>query len=287
MENQQYKNIINWYPGHMAKAMREMQEKVKTVDCMIYVIDSRAVLSCMNPKFDELIKDKPILYILNKIDLVEKDELRKWFDWFERRKMKYLAVNSTTNRDKKQVIEMVRELNKEKIQRYLAKGAIKSVRAMVVGVPNTGKSTLINSLCGEKKAITGNRPGVTRGTQWVKLAEGVELMDTPGSLPPNFENQEHAKHLAFIGSIKEEILHLDDLAIEIINFFRTRYTELFKQRYKLDGLSEDAVQVLDAIAKNRGFLLGAGNLDYERTFRAIVDDVKKGRIGKIMFDFPN
>ena len=278
--------IIQWYPGHMTKAMRMMQESIAQVNCVIYVLDARAITSCINPKFNEMVGSKPILYIINKQDLVEKEDLQKWQKYFNEKGYDYVIADSISGKQKDIIISKLKLLNKAMIEKYAKKGAIKSIRAMVIGVPNTGKSTLINSLCRQKRAITGNRPGVTRGKQWVSLAEGVELLDTPGTLPPAFENQTIAKHLAFIGSIKDGVVYLDELTIELIKFYRENNKQVFMDRYKLESFSDDNIEVIDGIAKNRGFLLNKNNYDYDRVYNAVIDDFRKQKLGKIMLDFP-
>ena len=167
---------IQWYPGHMTKAMRMMQESVKQVNCVIYVLDCRAVSSCINPKFDEMIKDKPVLYILTKSDLVEQKDVKLWINYLNSKNQKFVVADNISGRQRNQIIEKLKDINSQMIERYAQKGAKKTIRAMVVGVPNTGKSTLINCLCKDKRAAVGNRPGVTRGKQWVSLAEGIELL---------------------------------------------------------------------------------------------------------------
>ena len=277
---------IQWFPGHMTKALRMMEDSIKQVDCVIYVLDARAIDSCMNPKFDKLLQNKPVLYIINKQDLVERQDLQSWQQYFAKNNMDYVIADSISGRQKDMIISKLKELNKKIIEKYANKGAIKSVRAMVVGVPNTGKSTLINSLCKQKRAITGNRPGVTRGKQWVSLAEGVDLLDTPGTLAPAYEDQERAVHLAFIGSIKDDVVALDDLTIELIKYFREKNPQIFMGRYKLQDFSNDNVEVLDNIAKSRGFLLNKNNYDYDRVYKAVLDDFRKQKLGKVMLDFP-
>ena len=277
---------IQWFPGHMTKALRMMEDSVKQVDCIIYVLDARAIESCMNPKFDKIINNKPVLYIVNKQDLVEKQDLQSWQKYFAKNNMDFVIADSISGRQKDIIIDKLKELNKRIIEKYANKGAIKSVRAMVVGVPNTGKSTLINSLCKQKRAITGNRPGVTRGKQWVSLADGVDLLDTPGTLAPAYEDQQRAVHLAFIGSIKDDVVALDDLTIELIKYFRENNPQVFMERYKLDSFSDDNVEVLDMIAKNRGFLLNKNNYDYDRVYKAVLNDFRSQKLGKIMLDFP-
>ena len=209
---------------------------MKLVDCLIYVLDSRCIAASFNPKLNEIAGGKPILYVLNKADLVEKEHLFAWLKYFKENNMQVVICNSATGNTSK-VIDGLKILNKNLIEKYQNKGVNRSIRAMVVGIPNSGKSTLINSLCGAKRTITGDRPGVTRGKQWVVLTKGVELLDTPGTLWPSFENQEYAKHLAFVGSINEDILNILELAEEMIEFNRQNNLQNFMQRYKLDRKS--------------------------------------------------
>lgn len=274
---------IQWFPGHMTKALRMMEENVKLVDCLIYVLDSRCIAASFNPKLNEIAGEKPILYVLNKADLVEKEQLSAWLKYFKANNLQVVICNSATG-NTLNVIEALEILNKNLIEKYQNKGVNRSIRAMVVGIPNSGKSTLINSLCGAKRTITGDRPGVTRGKQWVVLAKGVELLDTPGTLWPSFENQEYAKHLAFVGSINEDILNIVELAEEMIEFNRENNLQAFMQRYKLTELPENNAQALEYIAKKRGFLLKGGVLDTERLAKTIIDDFRKGKLGLIMLE---
>lgn len=274
---------IQWFPGHMTKALRMMEENVKLVDCLIYVLDSRCIEASFNPKLNELAAGKPILYVLNKADLVSKEDLNDWLKYFKTKNMQVLICNSANGNTSK-VIDGLKILNKNLIEKYQNKGVNRSIRAMVVGIPNSGKSTLINSLCGSKRTITGDRPGVTRGKQWVILTKGIELLDTPGTLWPSFENQEHAMHLAFVGSINEDILDVTELAREMISFNRTHNLQNFMQRYKLNELPEENDTALEYIAKKRGFLLKGGVLDTERLAKTIIDDFRKGKLGLIMLE---
>lgn len=261
-----------------------MQEQLAQVDCIIYVLDARAVYSCINPKFDALTGKKPVLYVLNKCDLVEKDDLNKWLAYFAFRGEKCVAADSLNGRQRDFIVNILRELNAAVIEKYRLKGAKKSVRAMVVGVPNTGKSTFINNLCGSRKTVTGNKAGVTRGKQWVSLADGVELLDTPGSLPPAFEDEERALHLAFIGSVKDDVLDIEELAAEMMSYFAKKHTDAFLARYSLDEMPRGIEERFLAVAKARGFMLSGGRVDYARTARAVVDDFRKQKFGKIMLD---
>lgn len=276
---------IQWFPGHMTKALRMMEENVKLVDCLIYLLDSRCIAASFNPKLNEIAGGKPVLYVLNKSDLVERDDLNCWLKYFKDNGMHVVVCNSANGNTTK-VIDALKTLNKDLLTKYQSKGVNRSIRAMVVGIPNSGKSTLINSLCGSKRTITGDRPGVTRGKQWVVLTKGVELLDTPGTLWPSFENQEHAKHLAFVGSINEDILNIVELSAELIDFCRQNCMQAFMQRYKLTELPEQNDKALEYIAKKRGFLLKGGVLDVERLARTIIDDFRKGKLGAIMLEKP-
>ena len=275
---------IQWYPGHMTKAMRMMQDSLKAVDCVIYVLDARAIRSSRNPAFDKMIGSMPTLYIFNKCDMVERSDVAEWEKYYRDRGELCVSANSTSSKFRAEVVSKLLQLNKAVIEKYAAKGVNKTVRALVAGVPNTGKSTLINCLCGSKRAVTGNRPGVTRGKQWVRLAANIELLDTPGTLPPAFDDEVRAVRLAMIGSVKEEILDVAELGLEAVKFFKEREYKPFFERYSLEDTSGEPLEIMDKIAKKRGFLLNKDNFDYERTARAILDDLRKLRLGKVMLD---
>lgn len=277
---------IQWFPGHMTKALRMMQDQLQQVDCIIYVLDSRAPFSCLNPKFDVLTDKKPVLYVLNKCDLVERADLDKWLGYFAKNGKKCIAADSLNGKQRDNIVNILKQLNAAVIEKYRLKGAKKSVRAMVVGVPNTGKSTFINNLCGSRKTVTGNKAGVTRGKQWVSLADGVELLDTPGSLPPAFEDEKRALHLAFIGSVKDDILDTEELAAEMMAYFAHNHTDAFLSRYSIDEMPHDVEERFIAVAKARGFMLSGGRVDYARTARAVIDDFRKQKFGRITLDQP-
>lgn len=275
---------LQWYPGHMTKAMRMMEDSVKLVDSIIYLLDARAVAASFNYNFDKLLSRKTILYIINKADLVDKVELNKWVKKLQGEGKKVIVTNSATGNCSRVVSELL-AINKDVIARFKERGANKSIRAMVIGIPNSGKSTLVNALCGSKRAVTGDRPGVTRGKQWVSLGGGVELFDTPGTLMPAFDNQEIAAHLAFIGSINEDVIDVTELAIELIKFFKSNYTALFADRYKIVDMNCTELELLEQCGKARGFVVKGGAIDIERSAKAVVDDFRKNRIGKVMLEF--
>lgn len=277
--------IIQWYPGHMTKAVREMESNLKKVDAVIYLLDARAVNACINPKLDRLAEGKPVLYLINKKDTVEKQACELWIKKFAGQGKECLATDSASGRDGGAVTAALMRLTSEKREKYRAKGANISVRAMVVGIPNSGKSTLINSLCPKKKTVTGDKPGVTRGQQWISLAKGIDLLDTPGTLWPSFENQTYARHLAYIGSIKDDVLDKNELATELLAELEPKYPDCFRARY--GELRGSGIEMLEQVAAKRGYLLRGGEADYDRAAAAVIDDFRKRRIGKIMLEYPD
>ena len=275
--------IIQWFPGHMAKAKRQMEESLKRVDSLIYVLDARAPFSSINPEFDNLISVKPVLYVLNKSDLVERGDIREWESYFSSHGMKAIIVSSTIGKDAGSVLSALHELNKEKIERNRAKGVRYAVKAMVIGMPNTGKSTLINALCKGKRTVTGDRPGVTKGEQWVRLDNGISLLDTPGTLSHSMKSEEAGLHLAYIGSVRDAVVDTTELSLELIKFFVGKYPQSLTARYQVE-LNEDPLAVLTAIAKKRGLILRGGEPDLDKAAIAVIDDFRKGRLGKIILE---
>ena len=276
---------INWFPGHMTKALRIIEKDLKVVDAIIYVLDSRAPFSCVNPKFATLIGDKPIIYVFNKYDMSDKSKVDKWINYFKKENTKCITLDSTASGSGKKVESAIREILKSKIEKYKQKNINTTLRAMVIGVPNCGKSTLINNLCGKSKTVTGNKPGVTKGKQWVKIASGIELLDMPGTLWPAFDNTKVAKHLAYIGSIKEEVLFIDDLAIAFISDVAKIDKSIIEKRYEIVIEDEDEpIDVLDKICYARKFLLKGAELDYERGCKAIISDFKQGKFGNLTLE---
>ncbi len=275
---------IHWFPGHMTKAIRMMSEEIKVVDSIIYVLDARAPMSCINPAFEEVIGNKPRLYVLNKADMVSQKEVIKWADYFRRQGYKCIYSNSISKSDSNVIVKNLLDLNEDLIERYQLKGVRKTIRAMVIGVPNCGKSTLINSLLKEKKTVTGNKPGVTRGKQWVSIGDYIELLDSPGVLYPDFKDQDKAMRLALIGSIKEDIVDQAELGLEAVKFFMNNYPELLLSRYKMDELDENPLVVMEEIGKKRGVIMRGGEVNYDRISKIIISDFRKGYLGKISLD---
>lgn len=275
--------FIHWYPGHMTKAMRMMKEEMALVESVVYVLDARAPLSSVNPSFDEIIGNRPILFVLNKCDTVLPEDLVPWKKYFERENSRCITANSIAKGGAKRVVSELKELNAPIIERYLQKGVKKTIRAMVIGIPNCGKSTLINSLIGKSRTVTGNRPGVTRGKQWVSIDNYLDLLDTPGTLYPDFADQKKATHLAMIGSIRDEILDTNELAMEILSTLAKDYPEMLKTRYKWAEIPPTE-QLLESVAKKRGYILRGAEIDYDRTSQSVITDFRKQAFGKVILE---
>ena len=285
-EKKSISNKINWFPGHMAKALKQMSQEIEKVDMIIYVLDARAPLSCINPEFKKVANNKPILYVINKSDIADQNKLQKIKNQLSNQSenTECIILNSTLNGANKIIEPIMRKLCEAKINKYLSKGIKINLRAMVIGVPNSGKSTLINNLCGIKKAITGDKAGVTRGKQWVSLKNGFEILDTPGTLWPNLENQKIARNLAFIGSIRNEVVDVNELALDFIEAIRDEYAVNFENRYKVEIKDKSNLEIMDEVAEKSHFVLKGNEIDYDRVCFTIIDDFRKGRLGKITLD---
>ena len=277
---------VQWYPGHMTKAKRMMQEDIKLIDLIIELVDARVPLSSRNPDIDELGKNKARLILLNKSDLADERQNAAWESYFLEKGFFVVKVNSKSGAGVKAVHGAIQEACKEKIERDRRRG-IKNrpVRCMVVGIPNVGKSTFINTFAGKACAKTGNKPGVTKGKQWIRLKKGVELLDTPGILWPKFEDQNVGIRLALIGSIKDEILNIDELSLVLIEYLVHHYAGILTQRYEIVEEGKP-VEMLEAIAKNRNCLLKGGDLDYSKAAALLIEDFRSGKLGKITLEIP-
>ena len=277
---------FQWYPGHMTKAKRQMQEDIKLIDLVIELVDARIPLASRNPDIDELGKNKARLILMNKSDLSDAGRNREWSDFFREKGYYVVCLDARSKAGMKDVTNVVMEACKEKIERDRKRG-IKNrpVRAMVVGIPNVGKSTFINSYAGKACAKTGNKPGVTKGNQWIRLNKTLELLDTPGILWPKFEDQEVGKRLAFIGSIKDEILNLEELSLELLDYIRTNYPGLLNTRY---GIEEEGtpVSLLEAVADKRRCLIRGQEIDYAKAAGIVMEEFRNGKIGRITLEFP-
>lgn len=279
---------FQWYPGHMTKAKRQMQEDIKLIDLIIELVDARIPMSSRNPDIDELGKNKARLILLNKADLADERANKAWTEFFEKKGYTVVRMDARSKAQIKPVNNAILEACKEKIERDRRRG-IKNrpVRAMVVGIPNVGKSTFINSFAGKACAKTGNKPGVTKGKQWIRLNKSVELLDTPGILWPKFEDQSVGLKLALIGSIKDEILNIDEMSLELIRLLQRDPVaeQALCTRYELTK-TEDAVRMLEQIATNRSCIKKGGELDYSKAAALLLDEFRSGIIGRMTLERP-
>lgn len=276
---------VQWYPGHMTKAKRQMQEDLKLIDLIIELVDARVPISSRNPDIDSLGQNKARLILLNKADLADERQNEAWKEYFQNRGVHVVKVDSRSGAGMKQVHAMIQEACRDKIERDKKRGIInRPVRAMVAGIPNVGKSTFINSFAGKACTKTGNKPGVTRGKQWIRLNKNVELLDTPGILWPKFEDQKVGERLACIGSIKDDLLNMEELALILITYLKERYPGALEKRY---GVSEggEALAVMEEIAKVRGCVKKGDELDYAKTAGIIFDDFRSGKTGRITLEW--
>ena len=277
---------VQWYPGHMTKAKRIMLEDIKLIDLVIELIDSRVPLSSRNPDIDEIAKGKSRLVLLNKSDLADPCKNEEWIDYYNKKDMIALLVDSKSRNGFSPINKSIEEACKAKIERNRQRGIInRPVRAMVVGIPNVGKSTFINSMCKKASAKTGNKPGVTKGKQWINLNKNVELLDTPGILWPRFDDEKTGMHLAFIGSINDEIIDETQLAMELMEYLVKLYPGALYKRYEVDESQKTDV-ILNDIAIKRGCLKKGNEPDYSKASNIILDDFRSGRLGRITLEEP-
>lgn len=275
---------IQWYPGHMTKAKRMMEENIKLIDLVIELLDARIPVSSKNPDIDDLAKGKARLVILNKSDLADEKANSEWIEYYKAKGINAIAINSRTRGFQKQVNDAILKSCKEKIERDLRRGIKnKPIRAMIVGIPNVGKSTFINTLSGKAAAKTGNKPGVTKGKQWIRIANNIEFLDTPGILWPKFDDELIGEHIAFIGSVNEEIIDLEELSCRLISTLRQCKPGAIASRYEVDENLND-YDVLKAIAVSRNCLVKGGEADTKRAAKLFCDDYKDGRIGRVTLE---
>lgn len=279
-------NPIQWFPGHMAKARRFVEEKIKLVDIVFELLDARIPYSSENPMFSEMIHNKPKLILLNKSDLADDNETKKWIQYFKSQGQMAIAVSSTQGNPYAEVIKASKTILKDVFDKERSKG-LKSrpIRAMILGIPNVGKSQLINNLAGKTKAKTGDKPGVTKTQVYLKAGADLELLDNPGILWPKFEDQESAMRLALLGSIKEDIVPIDEICIYGMKYLMEKHYDAFVSKYKLKDISEeDMVDVIDQVGRNRGCLLKGNEIDYERVYRLFLYDFRNMAFGKISLE---
>ena len=298
--NGKQNSLIHWFPGHMTKSLREMEGVLSVVDVVLYVLDARAPFSCLNPSFDNIVGGKPVIFVLNKSDLITPNALKQVQNKMLQEGKTVVAINSTASGASKAIMPLVEKLAKDKLEKYKAKGVKVPLRGMVIGVPNSGKSTLINNLCNKGKAVTGNKPGVTRGQQWVRATDYFELLDTPGTLYPKITDQKIGLNLAYIGSIKTEVLD----TLEIAGNLAERLLEIapneLKARYNIviEEIENESIALeqtgdfpktkqelmLERVALARGHIQKGGITDIEKASVALLDDFRKGRLGKVMLE---
>ena len=287
---------IQWYPGHMTKTRRQIQADLKLVDLVAEIIDARIPISSRNPDIDELVGEKPRLIVLNRADQADPAMNRVWTDWFRKQGWAVLETNARDGKGVGQFSTVIRQALKEKLEQWKAKGLVgRPVRAMVVGVPNVGKSTFINKVARKKSAKASDRPGVTRGKQWVTVDRGVELLDTPGILWPKFEDQSVGLNLAYTGAVKDEILDMETLGCHLMAYLGTNYPEALRTGYKLPSLPERqdgeedvawGYRLLEAAGKKRGFLISGGEVDTERMAKILLDEYRAGKLGRFTLEMP-
>ena len=271
---------IQWFPGHMSKARRQVQDSLKFVDFVTVLVDARLPLSSQNPMLTKIVGDKPKLMILNKGDLADPVATKEWQDYFESQGIKTLAINSKEQSTVKKVTDAAKSLMADKIARQKERGIqIETLRTMIIGIPNAGKSTLMNRLAGKKIAVVGNKPGVTKGQQWLKTNKDLEILDTPGILWPKFEDEEVALKLALTGAIKDQLLPMDEVTIFGLNYFKEHYPAVLQERFKQMDLEQEAPEIIMEMTQKLGF-----REDYDRFYQLFVKDVRDGKLGRYTLD---
>ena len=278
---------IQWYPGHMTKTRRQMEADLKLVDAVCEIVDARIPISSRNPDIDSICGNKPRLVILNRLDLADPDATNRWANYFRKKGIAAVATDCKSRKGIANFTPAVQQLLQEKIQRNANKGMTKALRIMIVGIPNVGKSTLINQISGRKGAKAENRPGVTRGKQWVLVDKDLLLLDTPGILWPKFEDPNVGLMLAYTGAVKEDVIDLEELACRLMELLWSRYPEKVKERYGIDCEPDTpGWQLLEAAGKKRGFLLARGEIHTERMAKVLVDEFRSGKLGRFTLETP-
>ncbi|AUZ26385.1 ribosome biogenesis GTPase YlqF [Bacillus licheniformis] len=278
---------IQWFPGHMAKARREVTEKLKLIDIVYELVDARIPMSSRNPMIEDILKNKPRIMLLNKADKADAAVTQQWKEHFENQGIRSLSINSVNGQGLNQIVPASKEILQEKFDRMRAKGVKpRAIRALIIGIPNVGKSTLINRLAKKNIAKTGDRPGITTSQQWVKVGKELELLDTPGILWPKFEDELVGLRLAVTGAIKDSIINLQDVAVFGLRFLEEHYPERLKERYSLDEIPEDIAELFDAIGEKRGCLMSGGLINYDKTTEVIIRDIRTEKFGRLSFEQP-
>lgn len=277
--------MINWFPGHMNKTLKQMQRDSKLCDCFLYVVDARCPLSCINPEFVKVIGDKPIIFVVSKIDLIEKKTFENIKAYFNSHGHACVGVNAVVSGSAKIIVSAINKTFIERLNKNKLNNVNFIIRAMILGVPNSGKSTIVNNLCNKARAVTGNRAGVTRSKQWVKIGGNIEIMDTPGVLLPNFDNDDYAYNLAIVGSVKDEVLNLVEVACMLIKKLNIIDTNIIKSKYGVDYDKNTLdIDILRAVGKKRGCIIKGGEIDTERAAKLLLNDFRAGKLGKICLE---
>ncbi len=280
--------LINWYPGHMTKTRRYIEKNISMVDLVIEVADARVVQSSQNPDFNRLLANKKRLMVLTKKDLADEAVSSRWMNYFKNEGRTVLLIDSAKGQGTSEILPTVRNMLKEQIDRAAEKGMRKTIRLMICGVPNSGKSTLINTLCRRRAAEAQDRPGVTRGGQWVTLSSDVELLDTPGILWNKFEDMQQGIHLALTGAIKDDVVEREELALELIKILRVKYPKSLEERYKIEVDADDMpLDIYEKICRARGFIMRGNEFDYTRCAAVLLDEFRGGKLGRISLEEPN
>lgn len=278
---------IQWYPGHMAKTRRMIEENLRSIDVVVEILDARIPYSGRNPNFDDMLRGKPRLAVMNKYDLADAAVTDRWIRWYAEKGIKVIPISCKGGTGINKIAPAAKELIADKLQKARDKGMNRGVKIMAVGIPNVGKSTLINCLSGKASAKTGDRPGVTRTKQWIRLKDRLELLDTPGILPPKFDNEHVAVNLAYTGAIRDEIMETELLAYSLLEYLRDNYSSQLCERYKLDDISNlPGHEILELIGKKRGCVISGGEIDTERAANILLDELRGCKLGKITLEKP-
>ena len=286
-EQNSTKTNINWYPGHMVKAKKEIIENLKLIDVVLELVDARIPLSSRNPDIDDIIGNKPRIIILNKSDLSDENKNKKWTAYFNKVGYEAVCTDSTSGKGLDETVKVIFKLMKEKLEEESKKGRVgRSVRVAILGIPNVGKSSFINKIAKRSATIVGNKPGVTKTKKWIRLQNKIELLDTPGVLWPKFANEEEALNLAFVGTIRDEILDIEEIAVKLLERLQENYLSNIKQRYKINETEEygNEYQLLELIGKKRGCILSGGVINTNKAANIVIDEYRAGKLGKITLE---
>ena len=278
---------IQWFPGHMTKTYRQIEEKLKLIDVVVEVLDARIPLSSKNPDIEKITKGKPRIVVLNKSDLADEAMTKKWMEYYKSQGVLSCTADCAKGKGINESVALIKKAIADKIAQNQEKGMTRAIKVLVAGVPNAGKSSYINRLSGRASATVGDRPGVTRGQQWIRLSSGIELLDTPGVLWPKFEDEKVGEHLAFTGAVKDEVLDVELLACKLAEFLNENYREMFCTRYKLtDTEGLQGFELVEMLGKKRGFVISGGEIDFLRASNILLDEFRSAKIGRITIEKP-